>query len=272
MADFMGDSFEKVVGVAFDRSMEKVFPKEVGKRTEPQGLVGAIASGDVMSFKTELLNALEEEIGSMTGALGLMHTNITNDQDFGSKILEALSHQYPHVKTTSLNATQESIVEHMAKEMLDNSFDTVRKAYAAKARYYANNPGVLNLAITKRHFELVIWALYLLDQDYKFQPGSVGDIPRVIVIKGKDGLRLNHILIDYLVDVLQVVGVGMTDAQYHARPTSLGLAGETDPLIEPEDLQAILDWAKGASTSYAGGVDYTPRTIGTVRDAASIFG
>jgi hypothetical protein len=264
-ADFFGDSVDKVVGVGLDATLKKVFPAAPEKRTEPQGLVGAIANADVASFKTNLVSALEAEIGRMAGALGTMRTNIDNNQAFGDEILEVFARQNPHTKTKHLNPREETQLEEMAEEMLDVAFDKLRQEYARKWRYYGNNPGVLNLSSLTRKMELEIWALWILDQEYHIKENKDPIVSSQFEIKGKDELPLGRIILGHLVNDLAVAD--LVDPEYH---TQYG-----DHEIDPGDLPTVIAWAKVMPTpaySGSGQVDYTPRAIGTVRDAASIFG
>ena len=91
-------------------------------------------------------------------------------------------------------------------------------------------------------------------------------------IEGKDGVPLNHTIINHLYDDLDQWD--LSDLEHHSLGRRLGPVVYEKPVIAIDDLPKLIAWAQGKVAEYNGAptLDYTRRAIGTVQDAQSIFG
>jgi hypothetical protein len=250
-ADFFGSVAEKGLEGGLDRAFEKVYPKEPDKITEPVGLKTAIMNAEPEQLRVELRNTVRVESARVIDTLETVRSTIDNPRtDFGGAILEALARRYPGKMDPSRQLV-------MALDLLDDGFDKLRLAYARKWYYYGNNPGSRPFAQLVLRMEKAIWALWILDQEYQVVAEPDPLVTQNYHISGKDGIGPGPELMRRL-----VYGVGASS-----------LSAFEDG-ISHEDLPVLMKWAKAWAdpTWYTdvNNLDSTPRSIGSIRDAASM--
>jgi hypothetical protein len=261
-ADFLGDAAEKMLDIGLDKAVESILPKPLPESKEPLELINAIVQYDPDIFERQVNKTVRDETDRMFSALGIMHTNIDNQPNFGGAVLDAAANQSPHFKRMAVS--QQS---GMAKEMMDASFDKLRRGWARSWHYYGNQPHGLGEDELARKLEKAIWALWILDQQYKVVEHPDRLIGRLREVEGKDGFHLDGIIMGRLHEELQVWGLG--DALDHTR--SRGVFGTRHSDIEPEDLADVISWAKTTPPRLFNKIDYIPRPFVPIREAATVF-
>src|SRR5262249_39354634 len=93
------------------------------------------------------------------GSLGM---SILQHSDYGTACLARLYRVNPHSKRMKPAA-----VEDVAKKMIRDDLDKIRSAWAKQWFYYGNNPQVLSAAEMSDSIERELWALWILDEQFK---------------------------------------------------------------------------------------------------------
>jgi hypothetical protein len=161
---------------------------------------------------------------------------------------------------------------------IDQYVDKLRNQYAKDWFYFRNNPDLTAIRSVDDRIELELWALWLLDQEFKVieKPETLIGPSRSAL--GKDRIPLNHPILKHLVKDLYVTNGGIIDLEYSLQRGLLdgGPIGEAlfpNEVRTEKELKVLTDWAKmhpGKDTY--GKPGFKPRTLGTISDPTTIFG
>ena len=259
-AKYWGDSVNKVVGNAVDTAIGKLMPPDI-ERNPNGGLEGALLGDSLITFKTQLDNAMTQEMQLSSNALALLGANINQSESFGYALLEQVDKMYPKSPRES-DSARAQIRERAGKQLLNEYFDKLRMKYAGSWFYYANNPDtVRSLSSIVLKLEVQIWKLWVLDQKFEIRTTPDPIISENRRAQGKDGWELNEGLLQYFYDDLGETS--LYDLYYKIYRQLLSTSIESN-----EDLNIVKVWAKKQPVWP---LNFLPRKLPSITDPDAIF-
>jgi hypothetical protein len=196
----------------------------------PPGVTAAIISGNYLSYKTSLQNALINESSVITDTLGLVADRINQSQEFGDAVLRASEQRFGKGPANDLAR------EQAGRRYLDDYFDSVRQYGYENWFYYGNDPETHTLFLSER-IEKVLWQLWILNQDFKMMSARSDVGGSVYWAEGKDHIKLGQDILDYLVNDLGVTSLNDVYWTVYSRLTGRDIE-------DADDLETVKTWAK----------------------------
>ena len=260
-AAFFGDTIKGALGLGLDAVVKKITPEDPKDRDKSQDvqLSRLLRGSDYATFENAINGQIDEEIKSMLALFGKMHTNANNNLALGHELLNAL-------EESKNPRTSPDQLEIIGTARIQKHVDGMRANFAKEWWYFGNNPDLSTLRSLDDKIELELWALWVLDQDFK-----IVQVLNTKVVMGKDRIPVTHRITSRLVNGL--FQTALIDLEYHTQRTvgfALGMLHKET--IPAGDLPKLIAWAKKHPGKFAqGNVGFKPRNIGTVADANSIF-
>lgn len=274
LAGFFADTLQKGTQHVFDAVLAKVMPTtdiQASPKPSTQALRQVIEQGDYASFKTRITAALDEESLLAYQVFGTLHGNINNDNRFGDKLLEKVKEEwfkkFPKIKPTI------TALEKDGEKMIDQQVDKLREEYAKDWFYYGNNPDIGMLMDLNKRVEKQMWALWILDQQYKPHVIQLHTMNSQTVIYGNDKVKLGRPIISRIAVDLLGGGQAMLDLEHSLRPTNVVDYIDPDVVDTIPELAVVLGWAYKYRTigSGYGSPSFRKRNLGTVANPTSVF-
>jgi hypothetical protein len=276
-AKVFGDTISKATGHALDSIFSKLMPEpEKGRRDPDFRFQSTTANADFTTYRTNLENALDTEVGRVTKQLAIWKKSVSGSYEFGGDILKEVEKRLPGPRVTEKQKWDEG------KRQIDTYCDILRSLYAADWAFYRNNPVQLRIDFFPEHIEAEIWALWILGSEWKSKyVGTTSDYPDVasywFTSDGYELGRVTEALADFAGQEFGLMRseIGKVDPAV--------LNAEIDPAIKLSDavqrrrdddiqMQKLLDWAKSNPGQLLNGsLDYRPRNLGTIANVESIF-
>ena len=260
-AAFFGDTIKGALGLGLDQVVKKITPEDPKDRDKSKDvqLSNLLRGSNYATFQNSINAQIDEEIRSMKALFGKMHTNANNNLALGHELLDALEES----KNPKTPLEQ---LEVIGTTRIQKYVDGMRANFAKEWWYFGNNPDLSTLRSLDDKIELELWALWVLDQDFK-----VVQVLNTKVVMGKDRIPLVHRIMSRLVNGL--FQTALIDLEYHTQRVVGPIIGAIHKeTIEPGDLKTLIAWAKRHPGKYAhGNVGFKPRSIGSIADSNSIF-
>lgn len=151
----------------------------------------------LMSLRTTLEEALIDERRQTVGAITNLATNIKGNMSWGKSTLEKMYKEKPETKKLIRDSLKLEGYKYVEKLV-----DEARVKWTAWT-YYGYNPPDISILEMSRMIEREIWALWILDQDFKqkqYTYISTDDVDHTYNrYVGRSKLPFEHILVDRLV-------------------------------------------------------------------------
>ena len=277
---FWGGGVKKTVGNLLSKVTEKHMP-ESQSRGEYGGLSGAIMGSSLLTFKTELQNAMSKASEAVNDGLALFAGNINQNEQFGFECLKAsddwtgaankfvatvhnvIDPRHPAKPIPKLNPADAERVRR-GKMLLDDYFNALRKVYAESWFYYGNDPDHLNAATMTEAIEVQIWKLWVLGQEFRIEKIAEPLITEDRRAQGKDGRRLDQGILEHLSDDLSQTE--LYDLYYKIYKQTYSKDIETDA-----ELDIVRRWAAKPPPSMKV-LRYRRRTLASITDLVALFG
>ena len=254
-ARYWGDGIKKMVEDQVDRAIPLVVAP-ANSYSMPTALGAAVTSGDFVSFKTQLDNALIEESGVMTDTFGQLDAKINQSPEFGAAVLRESQQRFGDPRM------DDNARELAGRKYLDEFFDKIRRYGYANWFYYGNDPETHNSWLSKK-IEKILWQIWLLDQNFKivWVRGDVGGTS--YWTEGKDGIKLDQDILDYLVNDLGVTALYDVYWDVYSQFNSRDIE-------DANTLAKAIAWAKN-HVDIGSILGATPRSFVSITDLAGLF-
>jgi hypothetical protein len=262
-AKFFGDEIKELLGHPLDKLFELVMPEAGSSNAKiNDAFWNSILGSNLGSFRTNIVNGLAAASQDVMDQLRTLSTNIDDKQDFGKAVLREVDKRFPRSKSRSQEAADD-LLERNGRTLLDDYFYKLRQRYAKDWFYYGNDPVTSRLPLLAFHFEVQIWALWILNQDWKMKYAAFGgeDTPATAYwISGDFGL-------DEIMGALEELAgkdiwTRALIPDEGVITSSLLDAGKRED--EDKDMAKVLAWAKTTPGKILhANLDYRPRSLGT---------
>lgn len=222
------------------------------------------------SLKTRLENALADQQQKTMQQILDLALRIQRSPNIGKVILGYLYKKQPEVAKMSIRDKQTA-----AQRFVESIIDGHREKWAQEWLYYGNDPPMTSTDEMARKIEREIWALWILDQEFKVyvqQRGSfAGEVDSTwdeYYVEGRDEIELHPLIIDRLIELDVVFPQSVFEmmerhrrqlANPNGEKPSVSISGGVDDQQELDDLK---NWAKKRQPDYLSGrIDYIPRRL-----------
>jgi hypothetical protein len=285
-AKVWGDTINNSAGHVLDKIFETVMPREK-PREGNEGFWHSIVGSDLASFRSNLNNELSAESGVVMGQLATLSSNINGKQDFGDLVVKEVEKRFPRPKGMKDDAYN-SQLETKGNALLIEYFDKLRQSYAKEWFYYGKNPISSRLRLLAFHLEIEIWALWILDQDWRFDHymdsgdefGGIyygarywtnGDYHLEDIMEALDDLVGQQVVKAFWSQTLKDE-IKTTSALYNAVEGGRNEPGtDADGGNASKDLARMMDWAQSVPGKIEHpNLDYRDRRIGTIADYSTV--
>ena len=259
-ARFFGDSILVGGGLALNKVIKAVTPS--GPKVHDKAINAPLS---YLDYENRISLTFDSEIQSMLALLAKMYTNANNNLTLGQSILDDI----PESKNPRIPPDQ---LEVIGVQRIASDFDKIRADFAKNWYYFGNNPDLTYLTSLDDRIEVELWALWILDQDFKYHTYQDSFTHDSIEVRGKDDIPLTHRIFEHLTDDL--FQTAMIDNAYATLHYSMfGSVREGAELGADGNLAEVIAWAKrNTGKILKGQLRTMPRSLGSVADANSIFG
>ena len=271
-AKIFGETAGRATGMALDPLFARLLPKPTTTRTPNPKLSHSFSAADVGSLKSGLQATFLDEKMRVLAKLGLMGASINQCEEFGQEVVKSL-----HYPANAKIDDKQKLAD--GKRALDRHFDSLRQQWATDYFYFGNNPAVFNFETLAFRFELEIWALWILGQEWKkaFLPGTDEPQAQVAYYVGDSGLELNSIawaLEDRRVaETLTMLKAGTFQAREATLMTGISRTKSTFDDEGEQMLKNLMTWANSHPGKLPPGyMESMRRNVGTVSEPTTIFG
>jgi len=259
-AKIFGDTAVSTIRLGAGKTFSMTMPPDSSKL-----LPSLAAEGRVGTLKTILQNELSHQSDRVLKSMNKFGQSIQQDLLYGQSVLENMYRTVPGSDSFPYLAQ-----ESAAKGLIRHDVDEQRHRWAAQWAYYGCDPNPEAYHIMVRKIEKEIWALWVLDQKFKFHetPSLFG--AKTGDIYGEDGM-LREEIVNRLVELDVVLaqlkhyyGTGIIteesqqrmDKQIDRRKADVSMSipvlreGDIDTKAE---LRALTDWAAFHEPELLGG-------------------
>lgn len=229
------------------------------------------------SLKTTLENALIDERTKTTKAISDLGLYIKRHLNWGKLTLQEMYKVKPETK--KLSGKQ---LEWEAYKYVEGKVDEERKKWSEQWIYYGYNPPNTSIHEMSRMIERELWALWILDQDYKVITGTrhyygkERESWEYTKIEGKDKLPFGQTLLGRLANLniidartqeeLQKSIINKQQMESENITSVSGISGDVD---EADELNKIEGWIKKyPRLTFTRPDNVRKRTIGKIVDYA----
>jgi hypothetical protein len=292
-AKFVGDLSKENLARGFDWLSENIAaPKGLNAH-----LASAAAAGDLGSFRTNLIVALNDASKGITKQLDDMYDNINNFGNdnpklgiFGDLVLREVRRQRPRPSDMS-NDGADLMELQSGKQFIIKMFDDLQYNLARNWFYYGNDPRPGGIHHARFNLELQFWALFVLKTNWKFTAAAAGKYADTKTDYQSDDD--SAITLSRVAEAIRgVAGQEIIDNFYATKPPinpltgrkgtiqeidvdeeqsksnisdAVQAAGRDDGQERPKDLSKIQDWARAVERlSFRMEMAGSPRQIESV--------
>jgi hypothetical protein len=270
--------------VDYDKVAPKVYAdmsKELGKlglgevtksvpidSVSPADGSGVAKAGNPDDFKREIVGVLDSQKTKLTATIGAFADKILDDSkiDWGGEQVKRLGNKYPELHKLPYQEQR-----RRGELMLNDDLDKMRRNWANNPVwfYFGNIPFTYSRFELARTIERELWALWVLDQDYKVEHKTMryrGELYDFDVVAGKN--VMNKPIWDRLVE-LHVFRAPPDEASIPPNPDSDPNDEENQAMEVPYNwdksyLPMLLSWANAHGTTPQSQIRGVSRIIGSI--------
>lgn len=221
------------------------------------------------SLRTALEEALKDERQRGVDRIAGFGLDLRKSPDFARIFLMNMNRRDPGFKKLDIRAKKQVIDRDIEKMV-----DMYRQIWAKSWLYYGNNPPPTTVDEISRRIEREIWAMWILEQDFKLKVSEGRDslddvkVSTFVWVEGRNKTPLHPLIIDRLIELDVVLPQSFyemyqrflrTQKDPNGESPTVRIEGKVD---EEKELENIKNWAKNRKPQVlAGNLDRIPRPV-----------